>query len=90
MINPFQLIRVSKETFAAIGNPGAIIAGTGSAQSTQEAIELSAEAASAGAEFALVLPPSYYPGAMTPAAIQEFFEDVGGCNHESPDWMPQS
>ncbi|GFZ50302.1 Putative 4-hydroxy-2-oxoglutarate aldolase, mitochondrial [Saitozyma sp. JCM 24511] len=71
-----QLIRVSKETFAAVGNPGAIIAGTGSAQSTQEAIELSIEAASAGAEFALVLPPSYYPGAMTPAAIQEFFEDV--------------
>jgi 4-hydroxy-2-oxoglutarate aldolase len=73
------MIRTAKETFTRIGNPGSIIAGTVGAQSTREAIELCQDAADAGADFTLVLPPSYYPGAMTPEAIQGFFEDVSRC-----------
>jgi 4-hydroxy-2-oxoglutarate aldolase len=72
----YQLIRTAKETFTRCGNLGPIIAGAGSAQSTREAIDLCADAASVGADFALVLPTSYYPGAMPPAAIQKYFEDV--------------
>lgn len=53
-----------------------MLAGTAAAQTTREAIARTKEAAEAGAEFALVLPPSYYPGALTPAAIQSFYEDV--------------
>lgn len=63
-----------------MGNPGAIIAGTVGAQSTREAILLSKDAAEAGAEFTLVLPPSYYPAWMTPAAIQSFYEDVANAS----------
>lgn len=71
-----QMVRTAKEAFTRIGNPGAIIAGTVGAQSTREAIELCRDAASAGADYTLILPPSYYPGAMKPDAIQSFFEDV--------------
>lgn len=62
-----------------MGNPGAIIAGTVGAQSTREAIEMCQEAQIAGADYALILPPSYYPAWMTPEAIQGFFEDVRRC-----------
>ncbi len=70
------MIRAAKEAFRRVGNDGAIIAGTVGAQSTREAIDLCKDAAKAGAEYTLVLPPSYFPGAMTPEAIQGFFEDV--------------
>ncbi len=71
-----QLTRTAKETFTKEGSSGLIIAGTVGAQSTREAILLSKDAAAAGADFVLILPPSYYPGIMTPDAIQGFFEDV--------------
>jgi dihydrodipicolinate synthase/N-acetylneuraminate lyase len=71
-----QMIRVAKEAFDRVGNPGAIIAGTVGAQSTRENIQLCRDAAEAGADFTLILPPSYFPAMMTPQAIQEFYEDV--------------
>ncbi|KAI1102513.1 aldolase [Jackrogersella minutella] len=52
-----------------------IIAGCG-AQSTRETIQLCQEAREAGADYALVLSPSYWVGAMQPPTIQKFFTDV--------------
>lgn len=52
-----------------------IIVGCG-AQSTRECIELCAEAASAGGDYALVLPPAYYQGLFSKDTVKEFFRDV--------------
>jgi 4-hydroxy-2-oxoglutarate aldolase len=49
-----------------------VIAGTG-CESTRETIRLTRRAAALGADAALVLNPSYYKGAMTDAALKEFF-----------------
>ncbi|EIW66318.1 hypothetical protein M231_05842 [Tremella mesenterica] len=70
------MIRTAKEVFERIGNPGIIIAGTVGAQSTWENVQLANDAAEAGADFILTLPPSYYAPAMTPDAIQAFYEDL--------------
>ncbi|WVR05730.1 hypothetical protein IAU60_002755 [Kwoniella sp. DSM 27419] len=74
------LIRTAKEAFRSVGNQGPIIAGTVGAQSSREALKLCRDAADAGADFALVLPPSYYPAAMTPDAIQTFFEELASAS----------
>lgn len=71
-----QSIKIAAQVFKQHAPQGTIVAGTAAAQTTREAIQRTREAAAAGAEFALVLPPSYYPGALTPAAIQSFYEDV--------------
>lgn len=71
-----QLLRIAKEAFARVGNPGLIIAGTVGAQSTWENVQLAKDAASAGSDYILTLPPNYYAPAMSPAAIQAFYEDV--------------
>ncbi|KAF2675185.1 dihydrodipicolinate synthetase family protein-like protein [Microthyrium microscopicum] len=52
-----------------------IIVGCG-AQSTREAIELCHDAHTAGGDFALVLPPSYYIGLHAKSTVMEFFRDV--------------
>ncbi|GEM07439.1 dihydrodipicolinate synthase [Rhodotorula toruloides] len=52
-----------------------LIAGTG-ASSTKETIELTKEAAEAGADFAMVISPGYFAGAMSRKAIKQFFVDV--------------
>lgn len=52
-----------------------IIAGTGTS-SRRETLQLSREAAEAGADFALVLPPNYWPGAMTVPVLVEFFKTL--------------
>ena len=52
-----------------------VIVGCGS-QSTRETIELCREASSAGGDYALVLPPSYYKPSYKPDTIVEFFKDV--------------
>lgn len=52
-----------------------IIVGCG-AQSTREAIELCEEAASAGGDYALVLPPAYYQGLFSKDTVISFFQDV--------------
>jgi hypothetical protein len=71
-----QLIRTAKETFTQAGNSGLIIAGTVGAQSTVENVLMCQEAAAAGADFALVLPPSYYPSFMTDEVIEAFYVQV--------------
>lgn len=52
-----------------------LIVGCG-AQSTREAIELCEEAASAGGDYALVLPPAYYQGLFSKDTVRSFFQDV--------------
>lgn len=54
-----------------------IIAGCG-AQSTREAISLCVQAHESGADYALILPPSYYSGLFAPASatIIDFFTKV--------------
>lgn len=52
-----------------------LIVGCG-AQSTREAIELCEEAAAAGGDYALVLPPAYYQGLFSKDTVQCFFRDV--------------
>lgn len=52
-----------------------LIAGCG-AQSTRETIQLARDAAAAGANFAIVLPPSYYGGLLDTAKIVRYFYDV--------------
>ncbi|BGO99517.1 hypothetical protein RTBOTA2_002597 [Rhodotorula toruloides] len=52
-----------------------LIAGTG-ANSTKETIELTKVAAEAGADFAMVISPGYFAGAMSRKAIKQFFVDV--------------
>jgi len=52
-----------------------IIVGCGT-QSTRGTIELCKEAAIAGGDFALVLPPSYYKPSLKSNSVIEFFEDV--------------
>ncbi|KAF2013360.1 aldolase [Aaosphaeria arxii CBS 175.79] len=52
-----------------------VIVGCG-AQSTRESIELCEEAASAGGDYALVLPPAYYQGLFSKDTIMDFFQDV--------------
>ncbi|KAI0111062.1 hypothetical protein GGR51DRAFT_64346 [Nemania sp. FL0031] len=52
-----------------------LIAGCG-AESTKETAQLCTEAKEAGADYALVLSPSYWTGAMQKPAIKQFFTDV--------------
>lgn len=52
-----------------------VIVGCG-AQSTRESIELCEEAASAGGDYALVLPPGYYQGLFSKETVKDFFRDV--------------
>lgn len=52
-----------------------VIAGTG-AETTEETIRLSQEAAEAGADAVLVLTPNYYKGSMTDPVLKRFFTDV--------------
>lgn len=52
-----------------------LIVGTG-AQSLKVTLKQTQDAAQAGADFALVLPPSYWPPAMTKPVLHAFFDQV--------------
>ncbi|KAG9256551.1 dihydrodipicolinate synthase [Emericellopsis atlantica] len=56
-------------------SPYPLVAGI-SAQSTVETIENARDAAEAGANFALLLPPSYWPKALSSDATLGYFRDV--------------
>lgn len=60
-----QLIAAARE---AVGPDFPIMAGVG-AHSTKQVLELAADAAAAGANYLLVLPPAYFGKATTPAVI---------------------
>ena len=52
-----------------------LVAGTG-AESTRGTVQLSRDAAQAGADAVLVQPPSYYKGAMSPAVLLDHYRAV--------------
>lgn len=71
--------RVTSTTRSALDGAGfdkmPLIVGCG-AQSTFEAISLCKQAASAGGDFALVLPPSYYSALFEKDTVTSFFNEV--------------
>lgn len=56
-----------------------VMAGCGS-QSTRESIELCKEAQAAGADYALVLPPSYFKANYTQQCFIDYFEDLASAS----------
>lgn len=73
-----QLIRTARVALDEVKLPNMpIVAGVG-APSTRESIELAKEAADAGADFVMVIPPGYYAGALLsePTSIKRFFLEI--------------
>lgn len=68
----FALIKAGRD---AVGPDFPIMAGCG-AHSTKQVLELLSDAAQAGANYALVLPPAYFGPATTQPVIERFFADV--------------
>lgn len=60
---------------AACGPDFPLMAGVG-AHSTRQVLEFIEDAAAAGADYVLCLPPGYFGKATTPAVISRFFDDV--------------
>ncbi|KAI0409829.1 hypothetical protein F4802DRAFT_3079 [Xylaria palmicola] len=71
-----QLVRIARE---ACGPGFPIMAGVGG-HSTRQVLEFVADAADAGADYALVLPPAYFAAATTPAVVDGFFADVAAAS----------
>ncbi|KIW23757.1 uncharacterized protein PV07_11933 [Cladophialophora immunda] len=68
----FQLIQAARQ---AVGPAFPIMAGVG-AHSTRQVLELMSDAAQAGANYALLLPPAYFGKATTPDVILHFYDQV--------------
>lgn len=64
---------------AAVGDGFPLMAGVG-AHSTKQCLEYIADAAAAGADYVLVLPPAYFGKQTTSAVIERFFDDVAGAS----------
>lgn len=76
----FLLTREERKTLVAtarraIGPGFPIMAGVG-AHATKQVVEHINDAAEAGADCALLLPPAYFGKATTPAVIEKFYADV--------------
>ncbi|KAF9887710.1 hypothetical protein FE257_009663 [Aspergillus nanangensis] len=76
----FLLTREERKTLIAtareaVGPSYPLMAGVG-AHSTKQVLELAHDAADAGANYLLVLPPAYFGKATTPAVVKRFFADV--------------
>lgn len=75
------VIRETRSALDAIGKTDyPIIAGC-SEQSVRGTVNLCRQAAAAGSDYALVLPPCYFRGGMTPNVIEGFYKDVA---YQSP------
>jgi dihydrodipicolinate synthase/N-acetylneuraminate lyase len=74
---------ITHSTRAALDSAGftamPIIVGCG-AQSTRETVQLCKEAAQAGGDYALVLPPSYYQGLFGADSVLDFFTRVAAAS----------
>jgi 4-hydroxy-2-oxoglutarate aldolase len=70
-----QVMTLARETLNTLGSDAPIIAGCG-AQSTRATIALCQQGARYGANFALVLPPSYYRGRMDGRALIAHYRRV--------------
>jgi L-threo-3-deoxy-hexylosonate aldolase len=74
-----ERVRLIKAGRKALDNAGCshfpIIVGTG-AGSTRETVELTNEAAAAGADYALVIASGYFAGALTREALKAYWVEV--------------
>jgi len=71
-----RLIHAARKALDNAGLPHVpTIVGTGAA-STRESIELTNEAAAAGADYAIVIASGYFAGALTKAALKAFWVEV--------------
>lgn len=76
-----QLLRVARKAAFDLGLPDYTLVAGISGQSTNESITLAQEAKDAGADFGLLLPPSYWAKAVNKDVILDFYRDVAD---ESP------
>jgi dihydrodipicolinate synthase/N-acetylneuraminate lyase len=71
-----KLIRTTREIAVRLGRPALTITAGTSGQCTRDVIAETQLAQEAGADFALVLVPSYFHFSMTQEAIMAFFEEL--------------
>jgi dihydrodipicolinate synthase/N-acetylneuraminate lyase len=71
-----DIIKIARKAAADIGVPKFPIAAGISGQSTNETLTLVADAADEGADFGLLLPPSYWAKAVSNDAIIDFYTEV--------------
>lgn len=71
-----EIIRTARRAASDLGVPGfPLICGI-SGQSTNETLKLADDAAEAGADYGLLLPPSYWVKAVSNDNIVEFYQEV--------------
>jgi len=75
LLDETEKLRLVDSARAALSEDRSLIVGTG-LPSTRATIVLTRAVADAGADFALVLPPSYYKGQMTDGALGRHFRTV--------------
>ncbi|KAK7722562.1 hypothetical protein SLS64_001099 [Diaporthe eres] len=75
-----RLVKLTREVATALGRPDLPITLGTSGQSTREVIAETKRAKEAGADFVLVLVPSYFHFAMNEEAIVGFFEELAGAS----------
>lgn len=71
-----DLIRTARKACVDLGVPDFPLVAGISGQSTNETVKLAADAALAGADYGLLLPPSYWPRAVNNDIIEEFYCEV--------------
>ncbi len=76
-----DIIRIARKAASDAGVTQFPIAAGISGQSTNETLRLAKDAADAGADFGLLLPPSYWAKAVTNDVIVDFYREVA---NESP------
>ena len=75
LLDESETLRLIEAARTGVPEDRSLIVGTGS-QSTRTTISLTQAAADAGADYALVLPPSYYRGQMTADVLERHFRAV--------------
>ncbi|KAH6879910.1 hypothetical protein B0T10DRAFT_412712, partial [Thelonectria olida] len=76
-----EVIATASSILKESGIPGAVIIAGCGAQSTRESIQLCQEAKQSGADYALVLAPSYWSDwSMPKPVISKFFDDVANAS----------
>ena len=82
------IIRHIRGIISETGSKTSIIAGC-SANSVHQTVQYTEDAKAAGADFALVLPPSYWAAAMGKPVLRSFFLDVRTPTHRfSRSFLP--
>ncbi|KAH7021477.1 NADP-dependent oxidoreductase domain-containing protein [Microdochium trichocladiopsis] len=75
------ITRTARKAAADLGVPKFPLAAGVSGQSTVETFRLLDDATEAGADFGLLLPPSYWPKAITNKDIVQFYREVADHSH---------